>query len=122
MVPEVPAALAAEALGCEVGAIANSLLFDAGGSPVLILTSGGHRVDVEVVEEFPLTYAVAASRTHRWTRGDWQLLPMIVTPGNGLSGLARYKMIDNLRRSLVTPSWVAASIAGWLIRGWLDGG
>ena len=39
------AALAAEALGCEVGAIANSLLFDAGGAPVLILTSGSHRVD-----------------------------------------------------------------------------
>lgn len=39
------AALAAEALGCEVGAIANSLLFDDGGSPVLILTSGAHRVD-----------------------------------------------------------------------------
>ena len=39
------AALAAEALGCEVGAIANSLLFDAGGEPVLILTSGSHRVD-----------------------------------------------------------------------------
>ena len=39
------AALAAQALGCEVGAIANSLLFDAGGSPVLILTSGSHRVD-----------------------------------------------------------------------------
>jgi prolyl-tRNA editing enzyme YbaK/EbsC (Cys-tRNA(Pro) deacylase) len=41
------AALAAEALGCEVGAIANSLLFDAGGSPVLILTSGAHRVDTQ---------------------------------------------------------------------------
>ncbi len=39
------AALAADALGCEVGAIANSLLFDADGSPVLILTSGAHRVD-----------------------------------------------------------------------------
>src|SRR3954462_16005702 len=39
------AALAAEALGCEVGAIANSLLFDAAGAPVLILTSGAHRVD-----------------------------------------------------------------------------
>ena len=39
------AALAAEALGCEDGAIANSLLFDADGSPVLILTSGSHRVD-----------------------------------------------------------------------------
>lgn len=40
------AALAAQALGCEVGAIANSLLFDAAGSPVLILTSGAHRVDL----------------------------------------------------------------------------
>jgi prolyl-tRNA editing enzyme YbaK/EbsC (Cys-tRNA(Pro) deacylase) len=39
------AALAAEALGCEVGAIANSLLFDADRTPVLILTSGAHRVD-----------------------------------------------------------------------------
>jgi prolyl-tRNA editing enzyme YbaK/EbsC (Cys-tRNA(Pro) deacylase) len=43
------AALAAEALGCEVGAIANSLLFDCAGSPVLILTSGAHRVDTEKV-------------------------------------------------------------------------
>lgn len=39
------AAAAAAQLGCEVGAIANSLLFDAGGRPVLILTSGAHRVD-----------------------------------------------------------------------------
>ena len=39
------AALAADALGCEVGAIANSLLFEADGSPVLVLTSGAHRVD-----------------------------------------------------------------------------
>jgi prolyl-tRNA editing enzyme YbaK/EbsC (Cys-tRNA(Pro) deacylase) len=43
------AALAAAALGCEVGAIANSLLFDAGGEPVLILTSGAHRVDTAAV-------------------------------------------------------------------------
>jgi prolyl-tRNA editing enzyme YbaK/EbsC (Cys-tRNA(Pro) deacylase) len=43
------AALAAEALGCEVGAIANSLLFDADGGPALILTSGSHRVDTDKV-------------------------------------------------------------------------
>ncbi|HET6152496.1 MAG TPA: YbaK/EbsC family protein [Marmoricola sp.] len=57
------AALAAEALGCEVGAIANSLLFavagDAGDEPVLILTSGAHRVDTEKVAA---TLAVAALR------------------------------------------------------------
>src|SRR6185369_12240058 len=45
------AALAAEALGCEVGAIANSLLFDAAGSPVLILTSGSHRVNTAATAE-----------------------------------------------------------------------
>ena len=45
------AALAAAALGCEVGAIANSLLFDTGGSPVLILTSGSHRVDTQLASE-----------------------------------------------------------------------
>lgn len=39
------AVLAAAALDCEVGAIASSLLFDAGGAPVLILTSSAHRVD-----------------------------------------------------------------------------
>ncbi len=45
------AALAAQALGCEVGAIANSLLFDADGQPVLILTSGAHRVATDRVAE-----------------------------------------------------------------------
>lgn len=43
------AQLAADALGCEVGAIANSLLFDSDGTPVLILTSGAHRVDTAKV-------------------------------------------------------------------------
>lgn len=43
------AALAAEALGCTVGAIANSLLFDGDGEPVLVLTSGAHRVDTSAV-------------------------------------------------------------------------
>ena len=43
------AALAAQALGCEVGAIANSLLFDGDCAPVLVLTSGAHRVDTTKV-------------------------------------------------------------------------
>ncbi len=41
------AAAAAAVVGCEVGAIANSLVFDADGTPVLILTSGAHRVDTD---------------------------------------------------------------------------
>jgi prolyl-tRNA editing enzyme YbaK/EbsC (Cys-tRNA(Pro) deacylase) len=45
------AALAAQALGCPVGAIANSLLFDAGGRPALILTSGAHRVDTTLTAQ-----------------------------------------------------------------------
>ncbi|MGC0418671.1 YbaK/EbsC family protein [Embleya sp. AB8] len=43
------AAAAAEVLGCEVGAIANSLVFSADGQPLLVLTSGAHRVDTRVV-------------------------------------------------------------------------
>ncbi|MFI7442157.1 YbaK/EbsC family protein [Nonomuraea indica] len=43
------AATAAAQLGCEVGAIANSLVFDADGTPLLVLTSGAHRVDVDLV-------------------------------------------------------------------------
>ena len=71
--------------------------------------------DIEVVENFPTRYATEAARQHRWMRGDWQLLPMILTPGNGLDGLARFKMLDNLRRSLIAPGWLATSVAGWLL-------
>ena len=56
------AALAAQALGCEVGAIANSLLFDADGSPVLVLTSGAHRVDTAKVAETIGVPALARAR------------------------------------------------------------
>ena len=47
--PVRTAAAAAEQLGVEVGAIANSLVFDADGEPVLVLTSGAHRVDTDLV-------------------------------------------------------------------------
>jgi|SRR5437868_14045183 len=51
ILPEaVPTAVAAAAhLGCEVGAIANSLIFDADGEPLLVMTSGAHRVDVKLI-------------------------------------------------------------------------
>ena len=67
--------------------------------------------DVEVVEEHPTSYEVAASRTHRWTRGDWQLLPWILHRHQGLSALGLWKMVDNLRRSL-TP---VALVVGLLV-------
>jgi prolyl-tRNA editing enzyme YbaK/EbsC (Cys-tRNA(Pro) deacylase) len=56
------AALAADALGCEVGAIANSLVFDDHGTPVLILTSGAHRVDTGLVAERIGAGALARAR------------------------------------------------------------
>jgi len=69
--------------------------------------------DIEVVEEFPSRYDVAAARQHRWTRGDWQLLPWIL--GAGLPALGRWKMLDNLRRSLSAPASLAALVAGWML-------
>ena len=72
--------------------------------------------DIEVVEEFPPRYDVAASRQHRWARGDWQLLPWIFgRGGRSLALLGRWKMLDNLRRTLSAPATVAAFVAGWLL-------
>ncbi|MDD5480928.1 hypothetical protein [Rhodoferax sp.] len=60
--------------------------------------------DLAVVEDAPFHADVAASRIHRWTRGDWQLLPFILTPGAySLKPIHLWKMLDNLRRSLVAP-------------------
>ncbi len=69
--------------------------------------------DVEFVEDFPIRYQVEASRQHRWARGDWQLLPFILGLGNGLTGIGRLKMIDNLRRSFAPVGWVTSSIIAW---------
>ncbi len=69
--------------------------------------------DVEVVEEYPERYTVAASRQHRWTRGDWQLLPWLTGTGGGLPALGRWKMTDNLRRSLLPPAALACLFLGW---------
>ncbi|GHC75015.1 GH36-type glycosyl hydrolase domain-containing protein [Limoniibacter endophyticus] len=69
--------------------------------------------DVEVVEDYPTRYAVDAARHHRWARGDWQLLPFIFNPKLPISGISRWKMIDNLRRSLTPIFWILSSVAGW---------
>ena len=68
--------------------------------------------DVEVVEEFPVALRRgAAARQHRWVRGDWQLLPWILGYGRDQRGrkhrvhlIGRWKMADNLRRSLLAPT------------------
>jgi len=72
--------------------------------------------DVEVVEDFPARHDVAARRQHRWVRGDWQLFPWVFGPrSGGMPPLGRWKMADNLRRSLVAPLAVATIAAGWLL-------
>ncbi|WP_445370803.1 GH36-type glycosyl hydrolase domain-containing protein [Methylomonas sp. HW2-6] len=72
--------------------------------------------DIEFFEEFPSHTEVAASRGHRWTRGDWQLIPWIFGPlGKGMPMIGRWKMLDNLRRSLSAPAAFSALVASWTI-------
>ena len=61
--------------------------------------------DITVIEDAPFHADVAASRVHRWTRGDWQLLPFLCHAKRWrLRAINRWKMLDNLRRSLVAPA------------------
>ena len=68
--------------------------------------------DIELVDGYPSRYNSFAIRQHRWVRGDWQLLPWLAaavadrsgkrTP-NHITALSRWKILDNLRRSLLYP-------------------
>ncbi len=83
-----------------------------------VFARAGLASDVEVIEEFPARYDVAAKRTHRWTRGDWQLLPWLFgrPAGNrAVPSVGRAKMLDNLRRSLLAPATFLALVAGWML-------
>ncbi len=75
--------------------------------------------DVEVIEDFPTRYDVAARRQHRWVRGDWQLLPWLSGGAGpirgGISAVGRWKMFDNLRRALIAPATFVALAGGWLL-------
>ncbi len=74
--------------------------------------------DIEVVEEYPARYDVDALRRHRWARGDWQLLPWILgqrAASGAIPAIGRWKMLDNLRRTLSAPAAVAALLAGWAL-------
>ena len=79
-----------------------------------IFARAGLASDIEVVEEFPARYDVAARRHHRWARGDWQLLPWLLS-GRGREAspaIGRWKMLDNLRRTLSAPACMLALLAG----------
>jgi len=85
--------------------------------------------DVQLYEDIPLHYGADVSRRHRWIRGDWQiatwLLPRVPAPGRGaqrsarlknpLSKLSQWKLLDNLRRSLVPAGLTALLLLGWAI-------
>ncbi len=83
--------------------------------------------DVELFDDCPSNYLVHSMRRHRWTRGDWQLVPWLfrrvpVAQGDAepsvLPVIMKWKMIDNLRRSLVGPALLLLMVCGWL---WLPG-
>ncbi|WP_163191902.1 GH36-type glycosyl hydrolase domain-containing protein [Clostridium thermarum] len=59
--------------------------------------------DIELIDGYPAYYNSSSKRLHRWVRGDWQLLPWLFKKSS-LSGLSKWKIFDNLRRSLITPS------------------
>jgi cellobiose phosphorylase len=80
--------------------------------------------DVQVFEEYPSRYGADVNRRHRWIRGDWQLagwLPPWVPGGDGrrlknpLSALSRWKLFDNLRRSLVPVALTLLLLLGWTV-------
>ncbi len=89
-----------------------------------IFARAGLVSDVEVIEEFPARYDVAAARQHRWARGDWQLLPWLLGRRDAAGGERRHsalpligswKMLDNLRRTLSAPAALVALVAGWTL-------
>ncbi|MCZ2203439.1 GH36-type glycosyl hydrolase domain-containing protein [Bartonella sp. A05] len=70
--------------------------------------------DSEVIEDYPTAYNVDVARHHRWVRGDWQLLPYLINRRQ-INLTARWKMQDNLRRSLTPLMWLIATITGWSV-------
>lgn len=80
--------------------------------------------DIELLDEFPSSYVAYTSRQHRWIRGDWQIADWVfpsVPSGTGgrapnpLDAMNRWRILDNLRRSLVAPASVLLLLAGWLL-------
>jgi len=80
--------------------------------------------DIELFEAFPSHYEAAAARQHRWARGDWQLLPWLLGRQQAgseprravmIPAIGRWKILDNLRRTLSAPAAFLTLIAGWLL-------
>jgi cyclic beta-1,2-glucan synthetase len=80
-----------------------------------VFARAGLVTDVELFESVPSHYGVAAARQHRWARGDWQLLPYLV--GAGLPMIGRWKMLDNLRRTVSAPAAFLTLLVAWMMAG-----
>jgi cyclic beta-1,2-glucan synthetase len=82
----------------------------------------GLATDIELLENIPLDYASFSRRQHRWIRGDWQIFPWIFASvpsphgsiPNPLGAVSRWRIFDNLRRSLVPVSALLLLLFGWL--------
>ncbi len=77
--------------------------------------------DIELVDGYPGSYSSFAARLHRWVRGDWQLLPWLgryvrhrngTRVKNSISVLSKWKILDNMRRSLLYPSLFVLYVCG----------
>jgi cyclic beta-1,2-glucan synthetase len=80
--------------------------------------------DIEFLDDYPAHYDTYAMRQHRWTRGDWQIAGWLrrhVRDAHGnkrpnrITAISRWKILDNLRRSLLAPGIILLLIAGWTI-------
>ena len=80
--------------------------------------------DAQLYEEYPARYSDDVSRRHRWTRGDWQLLSWLFPSvpshsgkreSNPLTALSRWKLLDNLRRSVVPIVLTTMLLVCWLM-------
>jgi cyclic beta-1,2-glucan synthetase len=83
----------------------------------------GLTTDIEVIDDYPSHYSAYTRRKHRWVRGDWQIAQWLFgrVPDesgrlvrNPISTISRWKIFDNLRRSLVEPFTFILLLAGWL--------
>ena len=79
--------------------------------------------DIEVIEDYPSHYSAYNRRKHRWLRGDWQitewLAPQVRDESghrvpNPISAISQWKILDNLRRSLVEPAFFVLLLLGWV--------
>ena len=80
-----------------------------------LLGRAAYLSDVVVYEDFPGSYTAWRKRQHRWIRGDWQLLPWLFK--SGFSLLDRWKIADNMRRSLTDSTVMLLLLYGWFFLG-----